>query len=344
MDSLAFHIQQLGLPPCLLKDAMKMVQDLSTKAGEFLHKLDVKNPSEDEVKAVINAFPESLSHINSDGQLPILSAVRYKKSTPFVPLFAEEGVKLKVGGEGKRGGLLVVDPSPANAHRLNVLQLLALLNWSCHPVSNTRFEYLVDWDPEALKDCQNSGYYHIYCAAGGSIEQFVMALKAGMKHFPEELGFLFHKNRSGKTAYELAFDKHGKDATLKVIQDHIEETASHPILHHVIQNTPQYMNDFVTRYPSAVFLRDEKYRTLHHVALSSGASLRSEPVLLSTMTDEKVEEKDPVTDLYPFAIAASAESPDLWTVYYLLRRNPAVMDCSRRLKNRAPTKKKRKRR
>jgi len=380
MDSLAFHIQQLGLPPCLLQDAMKMVQDLSTKAGEFLHNLHVKTNCEDEVRAVINAFPESLSHINSKGQLPINSAVRNSRSTPFVPLLAEQGVKLKVGGEGKRGGLLVDDPSPLNGQVYNVLQLLVnmqgniacdsvnldvliklreskllckediqqydLSYWSCSPTSNKRFEYLVDWDPEALKDCNNTGYPLIHAAAGSGIELFVMAVKAGMKHFPEELGFLFRKNGDGKTACEVAIDKHGKDETMKIIQDHVPETNNHPILHHVIQNAPQYMNDFVTRYPSAVFLRDEKHRTLHHVALSSGASLRSEPLFLSTMSDEKVEEKDPVTDLYPFTIAASAKTPDLWTVYYLLRRNPAVMDRSRRLKNRAPTKasKKRKRR
>jgi len=374
MDSLAFHIQQLGLPPCLLKDAMKMVQDLSIKAGKHLHKLHVNNPSEDEVRAVINAFPASLSHINSKGQLPIHSAMRHSKSLPFVLLLVEEGVKLKVGGEGKRGGLLVVDPDPANVQGHNVLQLLvnitsvttshdskcldvlkrlresnllceadiqqyALLNWSCHPVSNTRFEYIVDWYPEALKNCTNKGYPFILSAAGCTgIERFVMALKAGMKHFPEELGFLFHKHSDGKSACERAFDKHGKDETLKIIQDHIPETASHPILHHVIQNAPKYMNDFVTVYPSAISLRDEKYRTLHRVALSSGSSLRSDPVLLSTMSNEKLEEKDPVADSYPFAIAASAETPDLWTVYYLLRRNPAVIDRSRRLKNRAPTK------
>jgi len=377
-DSLAFHVQQLGLPPCLLEDAMKMVQDLSTKAGEYLHNLPhvTKPPSEDEVRAVIKTFPESLSHINSKGRLPIHSAVWDIKSLPFVPLLVEEGVKLKVCGEGKRGGLLVVDPSPANTNRNNVLQLLVnlqdtigetssdsvnldvlkrlresnllckedirqyhLLRFSCCPTSNARFEYLVDWDPEALKDHNNRGYPLLHTAAGYTvIDHFVMALKAGMKHFPEELGCLFHKHSDGESACELAIDEHGKDETLKIIQDHILETNNHPILHHVIQNAAQYMNDFVTRYPSAISLRDEKHRTLHHVALSSGASLRSEPVLLSSMTDKKLEEKDPVTDLYPFAIAASAETPDLRTVYYLLRRNPAVIDRSRRWKNRAPTK------
>jgi len=40
-----------------------------------------------------------------------------------VPLLAEEGVKLEVGGEGKRGGLLVEDPNSSN--ELNLLQILA---------------------------------------------------------------------------------------------------------------------------------------------------------------------------------------------------------------------------
>jgi len=144
---------------------------------------------------------------------------------------------------------------------------------SCHPTCNARFEYLVDLDPEALKDCKSTGYRLLHTAVGYAvIDPFVMALKAGMQHFPEELAFLFHKNADGKTSRELAFEKIGQDQTLKVIQDHILEAASHPILHRVIQNAPQYMNDFVTRYPSAVFLRDEKHRTLHHVALSSGTA------------------------------------------------------------------------
>jgi len=167
-----------------------------------------------------------------------------------------------------------------------------------------------------------------------------------MKHFPEELGFLFQKEVNGKTACEVAFDTHGKDNILRLIQKCIPASANYPILHHVVKNVPEYMNDFTVRYPCAAFLRDSNHRTIHHLALSGGMDFESNSMFLVQMTDEKVEEKDPVTDLYSFAIAASAETPDLWTVYYRLRRNPAVIDRSRRLKNRAPTKtgKKRKRR
>ena len=161
-------------------------------AGRYLHHLDVNKHSEDEVRAAIDAFPDALSHpYFDDGDMPIRSAALTPASIPFVPLLAEKGVSLNVGGEGQRGGLLVEDSDGDN-----VLQLLAgseeaeaecfdaikklraleliwkedirqynLLGWSCHPVwGKTRFDYFVDWDPEALKhyndDGDNSEFIH----------------------------------------------------------------------------------------------------------------------------------------------------------------------------------------
>jgi len=48
--------------------------------------------------------------------------------------------------------------------------------------------------------------------------------------------------------------------------------------------------------------------------------------------DTKITEKHPVTNLYPFILAATGEMSDLNTVYYLLRRDPEVIshtDCGR---------------
>jgi hypothetical protein len=86
------------------------------------------------------------------------------------------------------------------------------------------------------------------------------------------------------------------------------------------------MNDFTSKYPSALFLRDEHNRLLHHVALSSGINMRTDALLISHISDEKLVEKDPVSDLYPFVIAASGERSDLYTVYHLLGRNPSILD------------------
>jgi len=99
-----FKILEETLPPDIL-------ESLLTKAvGEYLHNLRVHKLSKDKLKELIEAFPAALSHTNDKGQLPIHSAMWNTHSMQFVALLAEEGVKLNVGGEGNRGGLLVEDP------------------------------------------------------------------------------------------------------------------------------------------------------------------------------------------------------------------------------------------
>jgi len=227
----------------------KLLQDMTSDAGEFLHELDCNKHSQDEVKAVVKTFPSALSHVDDEGRLPIHKAVWFnEKSIPLIALLAEEGVKLNIGGDGQRGGLLVVDP--ADRYSCNVLQTLAnfvyaenpstydsycldamkqlrksklllqkdilefhLLFFSCTPESKKRFNHLVDWGPESLKDDRYNGKPLLHAT-----DQFVIILKAGLKHYPEELGFLFRKNIDGqKTACELAFNTYGQEKTLKMI-------------------------------------------------------------------------------------------------------------------------------
>jgi len=350
--------------------AEKMFEDMSTAAGEYLHHLDSKEDSEDEVKAAVKSFPSALSHLNDEERLPIYSAVMYSESAAFVPLLAEVGDSLNVGGEGMRGGLLDVDPDDEDND--SVLQLLVnmadendttfdsryldvliklresnllrredirrynLFAYSCFPSKQARFEYLVGWDPQVLKDDED--HYSLvrdvlHDESNFNIDCFAMALKAGMKHFPDDLGFLFEKedDDDGKTICQLAFEKIGKDEALRVIRECIPVSADYPILHHVIKNAPEYMNDFARRYPSAILLRDENGRSFHHVALSSGKNLQNDHMFFLNLRDVEIGEKDPVTDLYPFMNAASAKVPDVETTYYLLRRNPSVVDRSRRI-------------
>jgi len=75
----------------------EMLDTITKETGEFLHNLDIDEHSEDEVRAAIQAFPSALSYVSYvDEQkinrgVPIQSAVMYPRSTPFVPLLAEEG-------------------------------------------------------------------------------------------------------------------------------------------------------------------------------------------------------------------------------------------------------------
>ena len=140
---------------------------------------------------MISASPSSLSYKNEDDRLPIQLAMFFVDSVCYAPLLAKEGVKHKVGGDGKRGGFLVVDPINKEGCTLQLVVLVKGLN--DNPCRNLydkayldvmkelkdanlrlikddiknlgfffytyrfqgcrqRFEFLSNWCPEGLKD------------------------------------------------------------------------------------------------------------------------------------------------------------------------------------------------
>jgi hypothetical protein len=50
------------------------------------------------------------------------------------------------------------------------------------------------------------------------IRPFQLALEAGITHFPNEIGFLFHKNNNGITPYDLACNQYGENITLNIVR------------------------------------------------------------------------------------------------------------------------------
>jgi len=293
--------------------AMHMVQHLTADAGDFLHyDLDADLHTEEEVKTLIDAFPSALSQIRlydygSDDDEPIellpIQAAGWnhdgRNCIPFIPLLAEEGRKLNVGGEGKRGGLILkdnpdgenvlqelarIESSADDSTSLHVLKRLResdllkkedirqydLLWYSCKSQAKERFEYFIYWDPEALKEYQCRGDPLLQANTCGIIDHFAMALKAGLKYYPEELGFLFRKNGEGETALKLAFERYGKGEAWRAIEKCFEETR-----------------------------------------------------------DVKMVERNPTTNMYPFmlaTLASAGETSELNTMYFLLRRDPIVFD------------------
>jgi len=153
-----------------------------------------------------------------------------------------------------------------------------LSHQSCDPATRKRFKYLVDWDPEALK-YQGGELFLSAIRWGGGIDSFTLLLKAELKYYPEEVGFLFQKHYSeevgflfqkndrGKTAFEMACQQYGKDKAWRAIEKCFEEA--------------------------------------HNVTMV---------------------ERNPATNLYPFMLAADGDTTELNTVYYLLRRDPLVLE------------------
>jgi hypothetical protein len=341
----------------------KAKNELTVHTGEYLHDLNSKKPDKETLQKMIAVVPKSLSHTNSEGQLPIQSAAWSHSSVGYIPLLAKEGITHQVGGHDNRGGLLVADPRSYGVR--NVLQLLAtlergtnpvphdkayrntmkelresnlllkediqeyaLLYYACRPSSQLRFDYFADWDAQGLKNHQHNGLPIVHAVIKGrTIEDFKVFLKAALNHYPQDLGLLFQKDSDGKTACERAFVSYGKDKTMKAIGECIPfDDPKLPILHHVVKDAPQFMNAFSMKYPSAASLRDSSGRTLHQATVASGSKrYTTDALFFLGMIDEQVKKRDPGTDLYPFMVLASGHTSDLTAVYYLLKRKPLLI-------------------
>ena len=345
----------------------RAAKDIADQTGGFLQKLDVmKKHDQNTLKKMISASPSSLSHVNEFGQLPIQKALRDPHTVGYVPLLAKEGVKYNVGGEGKRGGLLLGDPADEDGdstlhllgswryHKhpwrdlydeacVGVMKELRHANLltkedikDCHLLYNTcqsegknqRFAFLCDWCPEGMKDHKYNDHPMIHAVIKRrTVESFAMFLKSATTHHANDAGLLFQTDDDGITAYERAFDKFGKEKAIKVTGDCIPfDDPQVPILHHVAKHTPQFLNEFSTRYKSAMHLRDNSGRNLDQAMLTSGnVTFNNNALFLSrTLSDDDLKETDPATELYPFMVAATGNNCDLSAVYVLLKRNPSL--------------------
>jgi hypothetical protein len=331
-------------------------------AGQALHRLHKTKPSEDTVKQLIQGIPSSLFYRNHSGQLPVQSSVRRAHSVKYLPILAKEGIKHNVGGDGMRGGLLVVRP---NLH-WNPLQVLAniqnptisnfldtacldamkvlrnddllvkkdindhsLFMCSCSPASKKRFEYLADWDPDCLMTGTNSqdlpNMHHIIKIV--NLASFTLYFRSTLKHHAQHIGLLFQNDNDGNTAFERAIQKYGKEKTFKAIRECIPSNTTLPILHHVIRYAPESFNDFSIRYPSTIHLRDNNGRSFTQALLTAGTkTIENDGFFFLRLTDDEIAEIDPVTKQYPFLTAATVSNGDLSTTLFLLSKNPSLLE------------------
>lgn len=96
------------ITPQINERAERFFDGLDEDLRNFIvQNLDKRKHSENEVRALVQFFPDVLLYEDEDGDLPIQRGTWdgcYNLS--FIPLFAEEGAKHNVGGKGMRGGLL----------------------------------------------------------------------------------------------------------------------------------------------------------------------------------------------------------------------------------------------
>ncbi|GFH46509.1 hypothetical protein CTEN210_02983 [Chaetoceros tenuissimus] len=286
----------------------------------------------------------------------------------YIPLLAREGFKYNVGGEGKRGGLLTSDPSWDNARLntlqlaaimngdgnlskdfdegiVKVLETLKkdgllkkgdvteynLIRESAWKGCHMRFKFLLQLDPESVSGFLLDGKMFMYYLVNNrKLCHFKAILKVTLELYPEQAGYLFQKNLSRQqTAVERAIRKYGEKETMTALHEIISPSKRFPILHHALVHAPKTQTLFMQWFPWAYNLRDHNNRSLIQAILAAGATvLHKNAHVFASMSDEQICEKDPITTLYPFAAIASGEDGDLEKSFYLLRRQPGVLDRS----------------
>ncbi|GFH44074.1 hypothetical protein CTEN210_00548 [Chaetoceros tenuissimus] len=336
--------------------------------GESLHRLDKYKPSIAAVEKVVKKFPSTLSYILDNGRIPIQSAaatndIAGSDASEYVPILAEEGVKWKVGGEDVRGGLLLVDSSDdeenntlqmllnfynekidIDAKRVKVLRELRdlgllvkkdiqeqeLVRCSCVKVSQKRFEYLVNWDPDALIDTRighpRIGQWPLIHTIFRE-ESLFLFLKAGFEKHPNIGGLLFVKDDAEVNALDTIFNQFGTEKIMEILHPIFSPQNYYPILHHIFTKAPDHIPTFLNKFPWATQLRDHHGRSLQQAVLAAGPDImNANNFLFPMLTDDQIREKDPITTLYPFAAMAVGEHADLEKSFYLLRRHPSVLE------------------
>ncbi|GFH44106.1 hypothetical protein CTEN210_00580 [Chaetoceros tenuissimus] len=328
--------------------------------GESMCMLYNHKPSVEAVEKVVKKFPSTLSHQNEDGRIPIQKAATNDgHAFEYVPVLAKEGIKHKVGGEDARGGLLTIDPTDDDgwntlewfvnvehdddydefdAKRVKVLKELRksglllkediqehkLLDMSCWKKSKKRFEYLASWDPDALIDTRVGNHALVHTLVS---KQMPVFLKASFKYHPQLGGLLFVKDDDGEIAFDTMCNIAGEKETMTILYELLTPKSDYPILHHIFTNAPRHKELFMEYFPWATQLKDHHGRSLQQAVLAADPNIMNEhSYLFAMLTDDQIQERDPVTTLYPFAAMAVGEHADLKKSYYLLRRHPSVLD------------------
>ncbi|GFH46475.1 hypothetical protein CTEN210_02949 [Chaetoceros tenuissimus] len=366
---------------CMARKIIGIVQDTKRKLvkviGESLHRLGHKlNCSINTVERMINMFPLALFESNNWGLLPIEASSVDCESVKYVPVLAKVGRRHNVGGEGKRGGLLVRvkygQEEDDGYNEVNLLHFLSfhtecysddetkhemdiefmnalkalkkegllvkedildqdLLYLSAWKESKARFKFFLHWFPDAINKyvCSVgiSPFMHSCLVHKRSMISIKAILETTFEYYPDQAGFLFQKDYKGQTAFEKGLEIYGEECMLNAIHDIISPNMDFPILHHAVVAAPKFTSIFANWFPWAYHVRDYNGRSLIQVILTAGGKCVNEnSIICASMNDEQILEKDPVTTLYPFATIASGKDGDLQKSFYLLRRQPGVVN------------------
>jgi hypothetical protein len=158
-------------------------------------------------------------------------------------------------------------------------------------------------------------------------EDLSVFLESSFKYHPHLGGLLFINDDDGNIAFDSMCDKIGTKKTMTILYELLTPKSDYPILHHIFTKAPRHKDLFMEYFPWATQLRDHHGRSLQQAVLAAGPDImNASNFLFPMLMDDQIREKDPITTLYPFAAMAVGENADLEKSFYLLLRDPSVLE------------------
>ena len=119
--------------------------------------------------------------------------------------------------------------------RYELLDRLCVSGHGCYFAEN-RFQFLVEWDPNALtriRDCGRVQFNFAIYPFGATIRTFQLIFDAGIKYFPKQKGIhmLFRQGigTNGKTPFQIFCEDFGYEQVMKVIEETLIRYSDTPI-------------------------------------------------------------------------------------------------------------------
>ena len=277
------------------------------------------------IDTIIKAFPECLVSRDGNGKLPIDYVCNQPEEIGlvYVPKFLEAYPTMQLIAE-----------KPHSALRKIIMNDYLDLLICCHSIAPECFvgenltdclscamtydnleivKWFIDNFPNILM--RKSGGQPIICFAK-SVEMVKLILSTRLKQNPKDpfVGGLFEDKL---TIDYLNHQLGDKENLFECVGQVLSQYRDVIFLHKVIEFTPHYILKFVTTSPHLCFLRDENERLPIHIALEKGIKWSTSLTFLINSNYHHLQEVDPVTKLYPAALAAT--KGDVETINHLLR-------------------------
>ncbi len=173
--------------------------------------------------------------------------------------------------------------------------------------------------------CDDGSHFHVV--------EYVLGKAIHKRPLCPTIGGLFHEISKDRFVLTMLIKNLNEDEVLdcikRVLSTASEENPILPImlLQQTIRCTPQFIDEVCMVFPDSLNVRDKDNRLPIHVALDAGIEWSEDFMKANHIHFQEV---DPVTSLPLLALAVNEPSCDLTTIYYLLRKNPDYVNCTRK--------------